>query len=594
MNLNMFTLIGIGTGVAFVYSVIATLAPGIFPESFREGGTVAVYFESSAMIITLVLLGQMLEAKARSRTSSAIKDLLDLQPQTAHRLDENGDEEDIPLDQVEKGDTLRVRPGEKIPVDGVILDGSTSVDESMVTGESNPVDKEADDNVTGGTVNQSGSFKMEAQRVGSDTMLAQIVDMVRKAQRSRAPIQNVVDKVAAWFVPAVIVCSLTTFAVWALFGPAPALAMALVNAVAVLIIACPCALGLATPMSVMVATGKGAKEGILIRDAEALQIFSKVDTLLVDKTGTLTEGKPQLTTIAPSDDFSEDDLLRYAAAVENASEHPLGRAIVDKAKDNDIDIADAEDFDSETGQGVHAKVDGKTVHIGNEKLMDSLDADISEWKDRVEEHREKGQTVMYVTIDQKIAGILALSDPIKDTTPDAIKTLRDEGLKIIMVTGDNAKTAQAVADELDIDEVHADVAPDDKHEMVKKHREDGAKVAMAGDGINDAPALARAHVGIAMGSGTEVAMESAGITLVKGDLRGIAKARRLSDLAMRNIHQNLFFAFFYNAAAIPIAAGIFYPFFGLLLNPMIAAAAMSFSSVSVVSNALRLNKQKLD
>ncbi|MDT8443226.1 MAG: heavy metal translocating P-type ATPase [Desulfuromonadales bacterium] len=588
-SLNMFTLIAIGTGVAYLYSLTAAFFPVIFPASFRGlDGNVAVYFEAAAVIITLVLLGQMLEQRARQRTSGAIKALLGLAPKTARIVRDDGSEEDIPLDEVEKGDRLRVRPGEKVPVDGTIDEGSSSLDEAMVTGEPLPVEKGEGDEVTGGTLNKSGTFIMQAERVGRDTMLAQIVQMVRDAQRSRAPIQGLADKVAGWFVPAVVAVSILTFIIWALIGPEPQMAHALVNAVAVLIIACPCALGLATPMSIMVGTGKGATSGVLIKNAEALETMEKIDTLVVDKTGTLTEGKPKLTTVKAQGDFSEDDLLRLAASLEQGSEHPLAESIVAAANEKDLKLSSTEEFDAETGKGVVGKTDGRKVAVGNLKLLEQLSIDAGELVEQAEELRKDGATAMFVAIDGKPAGILGVSDPIKESTPEAIKTLHEMGLRVVMLTGDNETTARAVADKLGIDEVEAEVSPDRKNEIVKQLRDEGRTVAMAGDGINDAPALAQAHVGIAMGSGTEVAMESAGITLVKGDLTGIVKAVRLSRATMRNIRQNLFFAFIYNSLGVPIAAGVLYPFFGLLLSPMIAAAAMSMSSVSVVGNALRL------
>jgi Cu+-exporting ATPase len=582
-SLNMFTLIAIGTGVAWAYSVVASLAPQIFPTSFRDAeGNVAVYFEAAAVIITLVLLGQVLELRARSRTSSAIKALLGLAPKTARIVHDNGSEEDVPLDQIKLGDKLRVRPGEKVPVDGEVLDGASSVDESMVTGEPMPVQKRKGDKVTGGTVNKTGSFLMEAKRVGSDTLLAQIVHMVQAAQRSRAPIQRLADVVAERFVPAVVGLAVLTFIVWALWGPEPRLAYALVNAVAVLIIACPCALGLATPMSIMVGTGRGAMEGVLIKNAEALEIMEKVNTLIVDKTGTLTEGKPRLVSIVAND---ENKLLRLAASVERASEHPLGAAIVAAAKERDLNLWDVSNFESVTGEGVSGNVNGHNVFIGNKPQ--------SKFADKADKLRREGQTVIFVTIDGEPTGLLGVADPIKDSTEEAIRLLRGDGVEIVMATGDNETTARAVAGMLGIERVEAGVLPERKNEVVKQLQHEGRFVAMAGDGINDAPALAAAHVGIAMGSGTDVAMESAGITLVKGDLRGIAKARRLSRATMRNIRQNLFFAFIYNALALPIAAGVLYPFSGVLLSPMIAAAAMSLSSVSVVTNALRLRKVSL-
>jgi len=579
-SLNMFTLIGMGTGVAYVYSLIATLAPGIFPESLRtEGGRVAVYFEAASVITTLVLLGQMLELRARSRTSSAIKSLLGLAPKTARIVRDNGSEEDVLLQEVKKGDRLRVRPGEKVPVDGIVLDGASSVDESMVTGESIPLEKKPGDRVTGSTVNGTGGFLMRAERVGSETLLAQIVRMVSEAQRSRAPIQRLADVVASWFVPAVILAALITGVVWGFFGPEPRLAHAVVNSVAVLIIACPCALGLATPMSIMVGTGRGATAGVLIKNAEALEILEKADTIVVDKTGTLTEGKPRLLTVCGA---NEAELVRLAGSLEQASEHPLAAAIIAEAKRRGLALSKPVRFQSETGKGVRGAVDGHEITISNDSA--------SQFTEKAEELRRDGQTVMFVTIDDNPAGLLGVADPIKASTPEAIRLLHEEGIQIMMVTGDNRTTAEAVARSLRIDRVEAGVLPERKGEVVKRLQQEGHIVAMAGDGVNDAPALAQAHVGIAMGKGTDVAMESAGITLVKGDLRGIAKARRLSRATMGNIRQNLFFAFLYNALGIPIAAGVLYPVFGLLLNPMIAAAAMSFSSVSVVSNALRLRK----
>jgi len=593
-SLNMFTLIAIGTGVAYLYSLAATFFPALFPASFRDSaGNVAVYFEAAAVIITLVLLGQMLELRARQRTSGAIKALLGLTPKTARIVRVDGNEEDIPLDEVEKGDRLRVRPGEKVPVDGVIETGSSAIDESMVTGEPLPVEKKQGADVTGGTLNKSGTFIMRAERVGRDTMLAQIVRMVGEAQRSRAPIQGLADKVAGWFVPVVVGVSLLTFIVWALLGPEPRLAHALVNAVAVLIIACPCALGLATPMSIMVGTGKGATSGVLIKNAEALEAMEKIDTLVVDKTGTLTEGKPKLTAVEPLEDFSEDDLLRLAAGLEQGSEHPLAESIVQAAKEKGLKLSSTEEFDSKTGKGVVGKIDGRKVAVGNMKLFEELSIEAGELAERAEALRTEGATAMFVAIDDRPAGVLGVSDPVKESTPAAIKELQRMGLRVVMLTGDNRTTARAVAEKLGIDEVEAEVSPDRKNEVVKELSADGRIVAMAGDGINDAPALAQARVGIAMGSGTEVAMESAGITLVKGDLTGIVKAVRLSRATMRNIRQNLFFAFVYNSLGVPIAAGILYPFFGLLLSPMIAAAAMSMSSVSVVGNALRLRHSRL-
>jgi Cu+-exporting ATPase len=593
-SLNMFTLIGIGVGTAYVYSVVATLFPWIFPESFRgpEGG-VAVYFEAAAVITTLVLLGQVLELRARSRTSSAIKALLGLAPKTARVLRDNGREEDIPLEQVNPGDRLRVRPGEKIPVDGVVLEGATSIDESMVTGEPIPVEKSENSRVTGGTVNGTGSFIMRAERVGSDTLLAQIVRMVSEAQRSRAPIQKLADVVSSYFVPTVVLIAVATFAVWALIGPEPAMAYALVNAVAVLIIACPCALGLATPMSIMVGTGRGALAGVLIKNAEALEILEKVDTLVVDKTGTLTEGKPRLASLVPDHGMEESEILRLAASLERGSEHPLAAAIVAGAQEKGLKLSEGKDFRSVTGKGITGTVDSRKVALGNRRLLEELNLKPDALLDRAEELRREGQTVMFVAVDGQVAGLIGVADPIKPSTPEAIQLLHREEVRIVMLTGDNRTTAEAVARKLGIDQVEAEILPEQKGEIVKRLQAEGRVVAMAGDGINDAPALAQAQVGIAMGTGTDVAMESAGVTLVKGDLRGIAKARRLSRGTMSNIRQNLFFAFIYNSLGVPVAAGILYPAFGLLLSPIIASAAMTFSSVSVISNALRLRKLSL-
>ncbi len=591
---NMFTLIAIGTGTAFVYSVVATVAPSIFPASFRgAAGTVAVYFDAAAGITTLVLLGQVLELRARSQTSSAIKALLGLAPKTARRMADDGSEEDIPLDRVTHGDRLRVRPGEKVPVDGEVLDGSSFVDESMITGEPTPVEKSAGGRVTGGTVNGKGSLVIRAERVGSEMLLSQIVKMVSEAQRSRAPIQRLADVVAGYFVPAVVASAILTFIVWAIFGPEPRMAYALVNAVAVLIIACPCALGLATPMSIMVGTGRGATAGVLIKNAESLEVLEKVDTIVVDKTGTLTEGKPRLVSVEPMEGWSEHDLLRMAASLERASEHPLAEAIVAGAREKGVELTEARDFESVTGKGVTGKVDGRTVGLGNSSLVEVQGADAGQFEQRAEALRKDGQTVMFVVVDGKPAGLLGVTDPIKQSTPEAIKLLHAEGIRIVMLTGDSRTTAEAVAQKLGIDEVEAEVLPQQKNEVVKRLQSEGRIVAMAGDGINDAPALAQAQVGIAMGSGTDVAIESAGITLLKGDLRGIAKARRLSRGTMKNIRQNLFFAFIYNSLGIPLAAGVLYPFFGLLLSPLIASAAMTFSSVSVISNALRLRRLAL-
>ena len=593
-NLNMFTLIAIGVGAAYIFSVVATFFPDIFPDSFRDAsGQVGVYYEAAAVIVTLVLLGQVLELKARSQTSGAIRALLELAPPTARRVDENGEEVEVSLDEVVTGDKLRVKPGEKIPVDGTVIDGNSNVDESMVTGEPIPVSKVAGDTVTGGTVNGTGTLLVEAVNVGADSVLSKIVQMVAEAQRSRAPIQKLVDKVAGWFVPIVLICSVITFIVWAIFGPEPAMTYALVNAIAVLIIACPCALGLATPMSIMVGTGKGAQNGVLIKNAEALERMEKVDTIVVDKTGTLTAGKPELTAIDVQVGQDEDEFLALVASVESASEHPLAEAIVRAAQERSLIIPKATDFNSTTGEGVQAVVDGKKVAIGNSKLMESLNSFDNELSTKADVRRKDGETVMFVAIDGKAAGIISVADPIKPSTKEAISLLHDAGLKVVMLTGDNEKTAQAVANKLGIDEVHADVSPEDKNRIVKEMQDSGKLVAMAGDGINDAPALAQANVGIAMGTGTDVAMESAGITLLRGDLMGIAKAYKLSHATMRNIRQNLFFAFIYNALGVPIAAGVLYPIFGILLSPMIAAAAMSLSSFSVIANALRLRRLKL-
>lgn len=593
-NLNMFTLIGIGVGVAYVYSVVAVLAPELFPAGFRgKDGRPAVYFEAAATITTLVLLGQMLELKARNATGAAIRALLGLAAKTARRIGKDDTEEDVPLDQVAIGDRLRVRPGEKIPVDGDVVDGHSAVDESMLTGEPMPVDKNAGDHVIGATVNGTGSLVMVARKVGGETLLAQIVHMVAEAQRSRAPIQKMADLVAVWFVPAVVLTSGITFAAWAAFGPEPALLYALLNAIAVLIIACPCALGLATPMSIMVATGKGAQMGVLFRNAEAIEMLRRVDTLVVDKTGTLTQGHPELTAVESADGVDKDDVLRLAAALEAGSEHPLAAAIVRGAESKKISVPKSDDFNSVTGKGVLGTVDGKHLALGNPALMEQEGVDVTSLVTRADALRDEGATVMFLAIDGQAAGIIAVSDPIKESTPEALRDLRAEGLRIVMLTGDNKRTAEAVARKLGIDEVIADVLPKQKVETVERLQAEGRFVAMVGDGINDSPALAKAQVGIAMGTGTDVAMESAGVTLVKGDLRGIVRARRLSQATMRNIKQNLFFAFAYNAAGIPIAAGVLFPAFGLLLNPMIAAAAMAFSSVSVIGNALRLRRVKV-
>ena len=593
-SLNMFTLIAIGVGAAYAYSVVATIAPGIFPRSFYgHGGTVAVYFEAAAIITTLVLLGQVLELRARSQTSSAIRALLGLAPKTARVIHDDGREEDLPLENVKAGDRLRVRPGEKVPVDGVVVEGASSIDESMITGEPIPVEKSAGSKVTGGTVNTTGGFIMTAQRVGSETLLAQIVRMVSEAQRSRAPIQKLADLVAAYFVPAVVLVAIITFIVWSLVGPEPRMAYALVNAVAVLIIACPCALGLATPMSIMVGTGKGATAGVLIRNAEALEVLEKIDTLIVDKTGTLTEGKPRLVSIVATGNRSEAEVLEPAASLERGSEHPLAAAIVAGAEEKGLQMSEARTFKSLTGRGIAGVVNGKLVALGNMRLLDELKIDAGHLSERAEELRRDGQTVMFVAIDGGAVGLLGVADPIKKSTPEAIEELHKEGVRIVMLTGDSRTTAEAVAKKLSIDEVRAEVLPDQKREIVKMLQSEGRTVAMAGDGVNDAPALAQAHVGIAMGTGTDVAMESAGVTLVKGDLRGIVKARHLSRATMRNIRQNLFFAFVYNMAGVPVAAGVLYPFFGILLSPIIASAAMTFSSVSVITNALRLRRANL-
>ena len=593
-NLNMFTLIGLGVSVAWTYSLIATVFPGIFPpEVFNAVGVVPAYFEAAAVITTLILLGQVLELRARSQTNAAIKLLLGLAPKTARIVRKDGTEEDIPMEHVQVGDTLRVRPGEKIPVDGTAIDGESNVDESMVTGEPLPVAKAAGERLIGATVNGTGGLLMRAEKVGSDTLLSQIVNMVAEAQRSRAPIQRLVDTVSGYFVPVVIVIAIITFFVWSTWGPEPAIAYAVINAVAVLIIACPCALGLATPMSIMVGTGKGAMMGVLFKNAEALEVLRKVDTLVVDKTGTLTEGKPKLVAVVATDGFEESDNLRLAASLERASEHPLAEAIVQGAKARGVELTQADDFQSVTGMGVTGVVDGHKVALGNIKLLESLGIEAGDLPQQADSQRSEGQTVMLLAIDGKAAGLIGVADPIKETTPEAIRDLHSEGIKIVMLTGDSRKTAEAVAAKLDIDQVQAEVLPEQKAEVVKQLQAKGHIVAMAGDGINDAPALAQAHVGIAMGTGTDVAMESAGVTLVKGDLRGIVRARRLSRATMRNIRQNLFFAFIYNAAGVPVAAGILYPVFGVLLSPIIAAAAMGFSSVSVITNALRLKRVKL-
>src|SRR5579863_1539702 len=593
-NLNMFTLIGLGTGVAYAFSIVGVLFPNVFPASFRgEDGEVAVYFEAAAAITTLVLLGQVMELRARSRTGAAIKALLGLAPKTARLIRDDGSESDVPLDAVKRGDRLRVRPGEKIPVDGIVLEGASSVDESMISGEPIPVEKFKGARVTGATVNGTGSLVMRAERVGAETLLAQIVRMVSEAQRSRAPIQKLADVVAGYFVPIVVGISALTFVIWGLWGPNPRMAHAIVNAVAVLIIACPCALGLATPMSIMVATGKGATLGVLFKNAETIELMRKVDTLVVDKTGTLTEGKPKLVAVEPADVFDADRLLRLAATLERGSEHPLAAAIVKGAEERGAKLGTTEAFESLTGRGVRGRVGNSSVALGNAKLLDELGVDPGALAARAETLRADGQTVMFVLVEGKIAGLIAVADPIKETTPEAIRRLHADGIRIVMLTGDSRTTAQAVARQLKIDEVVAEVLPQAKVGVVKRLQSEGRFVAMAGDGINDAPALAQAQVGIAMGTGTDVAMESAGVTLIKGDLRGIVRARALSRATMSNIKQNLFFAFVYNSVGVPIAAGILYPIFGLLLSPMIAAAAMSFSSVSVITNALRLRGLEL-
>ncbi|HED17453.1 MAG TPA: heavy metal translocating P-type ATPase [Gammaproteobacteria bacterium] len=593
-NLNMFTLIGLGVSVAWIYSFIATVFPGIFPpEVFNEVGAVPVYFEAAAVITALILLGQVLELRARSQTNAAIKLLLGLAPKTARIVRDDGTEEDIPMEHVKVGDTLRVRPGEKIPVDGTVVDGESNVDEAMVTGEPLPVEKSAGEKLIGATINGTGSLLMKAEKVGADTLLSQIVQMVADAQRSRAPIQRLVDLVAGYFVPVVVAISIITFIVWSVWGPEPAIAYAVINSVAVLIIACPCALGLATPMSIMVGTGKGAMMGVLFKNAEALEVLRKVDTLVVDKTGTLTEGKPKLVSVVAINGFLEHDALQLAASLERASEHPLAEAIVRGAEDRDAVLSKTEDFQSVTGKGVTGVVDGHKVALGNIKLLTDLGIDVGDLPQQADTLRADGQTVMLLAIDDNPAGLIGVADPVKESTPEAIRDLHAAGIKIVMLTGDSRKTAEAVAAKLNIDQIQAEVLPDQKAAVVKQLQEEGKIVAMAGDGINDAPALAQAQVGIAMGTGTDVAMESAGVTLVKGDLRGIVRARVLSAATMRNIRENLFFAFIYNTAGVPIAAGILYPYFGILLSPIIAAAAMSFSSVSVIMNSLRLRKLKI-
>jgi len=593
-SLNMFTLIALGVGAAYGFSAVATLAPGLFPPAFRgPDGQIGVYFEAAAMIVVLVLLGQVLELRGREKTGSALRALLDLAPATARRVTADGGDEAVPLDRVREGDRLRVRPGDKVPVDGEVLEGRSSVDESLVTGEPIPVEKEAGAKVIGGTLNQTGSFVLRAEHVGADSVLAQIVQMVAEAQRSRAPIQRVADRVAAYFVPAVVAVAGLAFAAWGLWGPSPALAHALVVAVSVLIIACPCALGLATPMSIMTGTGRGAQAGVLIKNAEALERFEKVDTLIVDKTGTLTEGRPKVVAVAPANGHDETDLLRLAASLERGSEHPLAAAMVAAAKERGLDMVPASDFDAPTGKGVTGTVDGRKVALGNLHLLRDLGVRPGATEERADALRAEGQTVMFVVIDGALAGLIGVADPIKETTPQAIAELRREGLRIVMLTGDTRRTAEAVAGRLGIDEVEAEVLPQQKRDVVRRHRAAGRRVAMAGDGVNDAPALAEAEVGVAMGTGTDVAIESAGIVLVKGDLAGIVRARHLSRTVMANIRQNLFFAFAYNSLGVPVAAGLLYPLFGILLSPIIAAAAMSLSSVSVVTNALRLRAARI-
>ena len=593
-RLNMFTLIALGTGVAYVYSLVAALAPGVFPSSFRTPeGEVPVYFEPAAVIVTLVLLGQVLELRARAQTSSAIRALLDLAPKRAHLVRDDGSEADVDVEEVVPGSRLRVRPGEKVPVDGVVLEGKSAVDESMITGEPVPAEKAPGDKATGATVNITGNFVMRAERVGSDTLLAQIVHMVAEAQRSRAPIQALADTVSAWFVPGVLVAALITFVVWSIFGPPPAMGFALVNAVAVLIIACPCALGLATPMSIMVGTGRGAHAGVLVKNAEALELMEKIDTLVVDKTGTLTDGRPRLAGVTATGVISEDELLRLAASLERGSEHPLAAAIVKGAEERGLRLGAAADFASETGKGVVGFVDGKRIAVGNLALFASLGIDPATLALRADELRKDGQSVMLIAVDGLAAGLVAVADPIKESAIGALQALREGGIRVVMLTGDSRITAEAVARKLGLDDIAAEVLPDQKAAVVRDLQDKGRVVVMAGDGINDAPALAQAQVGIAMGTGTDIAIESAAVTLVKGDLLGIVRARRLSRAVMRNIRQNLFFAVVFNALAIPIAAGVLYPGFGLLLNPMIASAAMSASSVLVIGNALRLRTVRL-
>jgi P-type Cu+ transporter len=594
MNLNMFSLIAMGVGAAYLFSIVAVMAPGIFPAGFRnEDGSVGVYFEAAAVIVVLVLLGQVMELRAREQTGSAIRALLDLAAKTARVLRPDGTEEEIPLEHVVVGDRLRVRPGDKVPVDGVVVDGRSSIDESMISGEPIPVEKVVDDKVTGATINGTGSLIVEATRVGADTMLAQIVEMVASAQRSRAPIQKFADMVAGRFVPGVIGIALVSFVSWAIWGPEPAYAYALVSAVAVLIIACPCALGLATPMSIMTATGRGAQIGVLIKNAEALERFAKVDTLIVDKTGTLTEGKPKLVAVLPESGHSEDEVLRLAASLERGSEHPLAEAIVAGAAERGVALVNAEDFEAVTGKGVTGVVDGKSVALGNSKLMADMGLDGAELVETANARRDEGETVMFVVLDGEIAGLVGVADPVKETTPEALRELQQLGFRVIMATGDSERTAMAVAGRLGIDEIRAEVMPEDKARIISELQAQGHKVAMAGDGVNDAPALAQADVGIAMGTGADVAIESAGFTLVRGDLNGIVRARRLSVATMNNIKQNLFFALIYNAAGVPIAAGILYPFLGILIGPIFAAFAMSASSLSVVVNSLRLKSTRV-
>lgn len=594
-NLNMFTLIGMGVAAAYIFSVVAVVAPGVFPDGFRDAeGHVGVYFEAGAVIVVLVLLGQVMELGARERTGAAIRALLDLAAKTARIIHDDGTESEIPLEDVKVGDRLRVRPGDKVPVDGIVLKGRSSIDESMISGEPIPVEKVEGDDVTGATINGTGSLIIEAARVGADTLLSQIVEMVANAQRSRAPIQKLADAVAGKFVPAVILIAIISFVVWSLWGPAPALAYALVNAVAVLIIACPCALGLATPMSIMTATGRGAQAGVLIKNAEALERFAKVDTLIIDKTGTLTVGKPRLVAVLPEAGHNEVEVLRLAASLERGSEHPLAEAIVAGAQERGLDLANAAEFEAITGKGVKGIVDGETVALGNAKLVADLGLDGGKFMEIANARRDEGETVMFVVVGSEIAGLVSVADPVKETTPEALKELHRQGFRIVMATGDNERTAKAVAAKLGIDEIRADVLPQDKARIIKELQAQGRKVAMAGDGVNDAPALAQADVGVAMGTGADVAIESAGFTLVKGDLNGIVRARRLARATMRNIKQNLFFALVYNASGVPVAAGVLYPFFGILISPIFAAAAMSLSSVSVVGNSLRLRTVRLD